>query len=210
MVDSMFSVIHEQTVWSLKSSVMRMVTNTMGQQEIVVLIAVDGGEDSEYAFHWYVNHFHKAENRLILVHCPETYANVTMMSPGRVQELIKECETKVKSIQDKFLEKMKSHGIQGEFIRLNGDKPGYQIVECAINKKATFIVTGTRGQSKVRRTIMGSVSDYIVHHSPIPVLVCRHKLPSEIEKEEKERLKKEVKEKSAAPASKDKKEDKKH
>uniref|UniRef100_A0A2C9KKU6 UspA domain-containing protein n=1 Tax=Biomphalaria glabrata TaxID=6526 RepID=A0A2C9KKU6_BIOGL len=80
MVDSMFSVIHEQTVWSLKSSVMRMVTNTMGQQEIVVLIAVDGGEDSEYAFHWYVNHFHKAENRLILVHCPETYANVTMMS----------------------------------------------------------------------------------------------------------------------------------
>uniref|UniRef100_A0A2C9KP74 UspA domain-containing protein n=1 Tax=Biomphalaria glabrata TaxID=6526 RepID=A0A2C9KP74_BIOGL len=132
------------------------------------------------------------------------------LGPGRVQELIKECETKVKSIQDKFLEKMKSHGIQGEFIRLNGDKPGYQIVECAVNKKATFIVTGTRGQSKVRRTIMGSVSDYIVHHSPIPVLVCRHKLPSEIEKEEKERLKKEVKEKSAAPASKDKKEDKKH
>jgi hypothetical protein len=51
IVDSMFSVIHEQTVWSLKSSVMRMVTNTMGQQEIVVLLAVDGGEDSEYAFH---------------------------------------------------------------------------------------------------------------------------------------------------------------
>ncbi|XP_059153770.1 universal stress protein YxiE-like isoform X2 [Physella acuta] len=165
-------------------------------KERVALMAVDESQHSEYAFDWYVNHFHKAENRLLLVHCPETYANVTMMSPGKVQELIKECEAKVKAIQEKFLEKMRALGIQGEFIRLNGEKPGYQIVECAINRKATFIVTGTRGQSKVRRTLMGSVSDYIVHHSPIPVLVCRHRTP-EPEKEEKDRTKKDQKEKSS-------------
>ena len=28
----------------------------------------------------YVKHFHKAETKMFLVHCPETYANVTMMS----------------------------------------------------------------------------------------------------------------------------------
>lgn len=40
--------------------------------------------------------------------------------------------------------------------------------------KATYVVTGTRGQGKIRRTILGSVSDYIVHHSPVPVVVARH------------------------------------
>ena len=71
-----------------------------------------------------------------------------------------------------------SFQMQGEFlaIGLESDmKPGQAIIECAEKYKASFIVTGTRGQGKFRRTVMGSVSDYIVHHSPCPVLVCRHK-----------------------------------
>jgi len=141
----------------------------------LVLLAVDGSEHSYYAFEWYVTHFHKPENKLLLAHCPETFANVTMMSPSKVQDLIAECEIKIKSIQDRYLDKMKANGIQGEFICLDGDKPGHALIDCAANRNVTFIVTGTRGQGKLRRTLMGSVSDYIVHHSPVPVLVCRHK-----------------------------------
>lgn len=37
-----------------------------------------------------------------------------------------------------------------------------------------MIVTGTRGMGKVRRTILGSVSDYLVHHAHCPVVVCRY------------------------------------
>ncbi len=44
-----------------------------------------------------------------------------------------------------------------------------------------MIVTGSRGMGKVRRTILGSVSDYLVHHSICPVVVCRH--PEAIEKQ---------------------------
>ncbi|KAJ8321411.1 hypothetical protein KUTeg_001037 [Tegillarca granosa] len=48
-----------------------------------------------------------------------------------------------------------------------------------LNKKAKslnadLIVTGARGAGTVRRTLMGSVSDYLVHHSHKPVLVCKH------------------------------------
>ena len=53
-------------------------------------------------------------------------------------------------------------------------KPGEAIIETADEEKAVMIVMGTRGQGTVRRTVMGSVSDYVVHHAHCPVLVCRH------------------------------------
>ena len=52
-------------------------------------------------------------------------------------------------------------------------KPGEVIVETAAEEKATFIVMGTRGLGSVRRTLMGSVSDYVVHHAKCPVMICR-------------------------------------
>ena len=36
-----------------------------------------------------------------------------------------------------------------------------------------MIVMGTRGLGTIRRTLMGSVSDYVVHHARIPVIVVR-------------------------------------
>ena len=54
-----------------------------------------------------------------------------------------------------------------------GAKPGEVIVKLADEEQATMIVMGTRGLGKVRRTIMGSVSDYVVHHAHCPVIVCR-------------------------------------
>ncbi|KAL5020789.1 hypothetical protein ScPMuIL_002128, partial [Solemya velum] len=123
----------------------------------------------------YVQNFHKPENKVLVVHCPEAFTNVTMMSPGKVEEMIRDTQVKVKKLQEKFMAKLNEKGITGDFHSLQGDKPGSAIVDCACENSAAIIVTGTRGMGKLRRTIMGSVSDYIVHHSPCPVLVCRHK-----------------------------------
>ena len=65
--------------------------------------------------------------------------------------------------------------IVAEFRIEQGEKPGTAIVDTATKMEAAFVVTGTRGMGRFRRTILGSVSDFVVHHSPCPVLVCRHK-----------------------------------
>lgn len=57
-------------------------------------------------------------------------------------------------------------------MRVNGE-PGQAILEKAKDLKAIYIVVGSRGLGKIRRTIMGSVSDYLVHHAHIPVVVCK-------------------------------------
>ena len=49
--------------------------------------------------------------------------------------------------------------------------PGHVIVSSADELKASMIVMGTRGLGLVRRTILGSISDYVIHHSKVPVTV---------------------------------------
>ena len=63
--------------------------------------------------------------------------------------------------------------LSGNIRSEGGAKPGEIIVKVAHEEKATMIVMGTRGLGKVRRTIMGSVSDFVVHHAHCPVIVCR-------------------------------------
>jgi len=49
---------------------------------------------------------------------------------------------------------------------------GQAIIGAAEAEKAQLIVMGTRGLDAIRRTFLGSVSDYVIHHSKIPVLIC--------------------------------------
>ena len=49
--------------------------------------------------------------------------------------------------------------------------PGEMICKLAKKEGATFIVIGSRGAGTVRRTILGSVSDYVIHHAHMPVVV---------------------------------------
>ena len=64
--------------------------------------------------------------------------------------------------------------VDGTVKSIHAESPGEGIVKAAQEINAAVIVIGTRGLSKLRRTFMGSVSDYVLHHSHVPVLVCRH------------------------------------
>ena len=66
-------------------------------------------------------------------------------------------------------------------LRTSSGKPGEVICNIAEEESAVMIITGTRGMGKVRRTILGSVSDFLVNHAVCPVMVCRD--PAEIERQ---------------------------
>ena len=64
--------------------------------------------------------------------------------------------------------------VDGEVSRTHGEA-GPAIVALATEKKAAYIVVGCRGKGTIRRTVTGSVTDYVTHHSHVPVVVARHK-----------------------------------
>ncbi len=49
--------------------------------------------------------------------------------------------------------------------------PKLSIIDRAVEKSANIIVIGTHGRTGLMNLLMGSTAEYVVRHSPIPVLV---------------------------------------
>lgn len=60
--------------------------------------------------------------------------------------------------------------IQIETIAVLG-KPGSEIIKQAVQNEASVIVMGTHGRTGISHIVMGSTAEYVIRHSPIPVLV---------------------------------------
>lgn len=145
----------------------------------VALVSMDGSEHSDYAFHWYMEHIHKPEHYVILLHVPERHSFIAGPLGGSadvesIQAMMAEEDQKEKGFLELLGKKMKDEGIGGKVKSVAG-KPGEVVCHVADEEQASFIVCGTRGHGRLRRTFMGSVSDYILHHAHVPVFVCRHK-----------------------------------
>ncbi|XP_048739038.2 stress response protein NhaX-like isoform X2 [Ostrea edulis] len=142
-----------------------------------VVIAFDGSEHAKYAVKFYAERLHMPGDHVFLVYSVEV-SDVIQQAPFSMDpDLFKELVQKeVKRIQDdliEFAKYLRSMKLEGTVKSTHAQKPGEGILSIAKDVHASLIITGCRGQSKLRRTFLGSVSDYVMHHSPVPVLVCR-------------------------------------
>lgn len=147
-----------------------------GKSENVVLISMDGSEFSDYAFEWYFKYAHKENDKVILLHVPEYHTIVqspmVMADVTVITEMMAEEEKGIKEFLEVLGQKLRDKKVGGK-VKSVGGNAGEIIIRVAKEENATLIVTGTRGMGKLRRTFLGSISDYVIHHSPVPVLVCR-------------------------------------
>ena len=76
-------------------------------------------------------------------------------------------------------------GVNTVFTQIPGS-PGKIICETALNWGADLIVVGRRGRAGLSELILGSVSNYVLHHAPCSVLTVQaivHKIETAPEKE---------------------------
>lgn len=80
----------------------------------------------------------------------------------------------IKQFMEESKYKAAKHGIVFRSKILFGNV-GYNIVKMAQNKKDPFdlIIVGSRGRGAVKRLFLGSVSNYVVQASNVPVLVVK-------------------------------------
>ncbi|KAL3853261.1 hypothetical protein ACJMK2_016816 [Sinanodonta woodiana] len=126
----------------------------------------------------YLENLHRPNYYVILLHCPRQHSFIQGPLGGTantesIQAAIAKEETKEKAFLETLSKKLRDYKIGGKVKSVSG-KAEEIIVKVAKDENVSFIVIGCRGKSKVRRTLMGSVTDYVIHHSHVPVFLCRH------------------------------------
>lgn len=93
-----------------------------------------------------------------------------------VPELQKQFKEHVESLGKKLLaqaeELVRDSGANYN-LRLEFGSPRLTITEVAEEENTDVIVMGSRGLGAVKRLILGSVSDYTLHHAPCSVYILR-------------------------------------
>lgn len=142
----------------------------------VIALAVDSSSHSENALQYYLMNIRKDGDFLVLIHVPEACDFSDAPSAPAAEKMMIDKRQEIVQLEQKYMDVIKGQEVdlKGKF-RTHGGKPGEVICKLAEEEGASMIVCGTRGMGKIRRTIMGSVSDYIVHHAHVPVLVCKDK-----------------------------------
>lgn len=72
----------------------------------------------------------------------------------------------------KFKEILVEKGVHANSLLIN-DLPSNAIINTAVEQDCDLIVMGHEGKGYVKSALLGSVSRYVIHHSPCPVLLSR-------------------------------------
>ncbi|CAH8290359.1 unnamed protein product [Schistosoma turkestanicum] len=145
-----------------------------------VLLPIDGSEHSKRAVNWYLTEFSRPDDFAYFFHAVEPHYSKSnaIESHDHGKELTTNLDKNLKMyaelgkiLGEKLHEDLKNSHIQMEYIIQIGNKPGELIVNAAKQRSIDVILIGNRGLGALRRTFLGSVSDYVLHHCNIPFVI---------------------------------------
>ncbi len=134
-----------------------------------ILVPLDGSKNSQRGLD---------EAILLARNCQATITGlyVTPLSKPETNEQISYMEKYLLKNAAKFMSKAKVRAAQNGIMFSDdikyGDE-GKKIVEYAKNKKFDMIVIGSRGMGGIKEAFLGSTSNYVLHKSPVPVLIVK-------------------------------------
>jgi len=142
------------------------------------LVCVDNSPFSENGFDWYLNNIHRKSDTIGVLHVQRVPTIPYVVGVGAVpmteeyEKNINETIVEANKIQEKFQKICKQKELKCKFFNAQPNhSPGYVITELAKEKNADAIVMGQRGLGTVSRALLGSTSDYVLHHSTVPIVV---------------------------------------
>jgi nucleotide-binding universal stress UspA family protein len=112
-----------------------------------------------------------------LIPVPEYYPSLSATTLELYQEEWTAFEAHSLTILKRHQATAQAAGLAVQVIQRSGN-PGVVICEVAQAIQADLILIGRRGYSGLSELLLGSVSNYVVHHAPCAVLVCHIALES--------------------------------
>lgn len=157
-----------------------MATAECGAERKLVLVCVDASEHSLRAFQWFHKYFYNSSHVIGLVNVfaapnAPTFASGYPLEvyDGEYQRWIDDAVRKSRVVTDKFLELCKDRQVEARCFNVEKSDGGVGPTICKLAKErnASCVVMGQRGLGAIKRAVLGSVSDHVLHHAHITVLV---------------------------------------
>ena len=136
-----------------------------------ILVPLDGSENSFRALDVAMFLAKKAGASVSVMYCVSVFPSIEVQTIDPIK-----CQIEERKFAESVLKKAEAicakNNITPNKTIANGT-PGYMIVKYIKNNKVDLTVIGSRGRSAVREVFLGSVSNYVLHKSPSPVLVVK-------------------------------------
>jgi nucleotide-binding universal stress UspA family protein len=134
-----------------------------------VLLATDGSPDATLAARSAIELCERTGSELHVVHVGEYVPMILAYTEEEPIELQRNAER----LLEEQVERVRAAGgtVAGAHLRLG--RPAEQIIDLSEELGVGVIVVGSRGESALRRAVLGSVSEDVVRYAHCPVFVVR-------------------------------------
>jgi len=147
-----------------------------------IVVCLDGSELAEQILPYAVEQAKRFRSALVLLRVVHEHILVTPSIPGSIggpviipgmEKQAKKEEQESENYLSTLVERiLADYQLQTEYVTLHG-APGEAILEYAANNGVGLIAIATHGRSGPGRAILGSVADFVLRQSRLPILLIR-------------------------------------
>jgi nucleotide-binding universal stress UspA family protein len=139
-----------------------------------ILLATDGSEEAQLAATTAADLAQKTNSELHLITVgPDLPLYELPEHPAEFEDVLRENRREAKEMLEQQAKRIEESGGTVKETHLREGRVEEEIVEVAEELGAGLIVMGSRGHGRLRRALMGSVSDAVVRHAHCPVTIVR-------------------------------------
>jgi nucleotide-binding universal stress UspA family protein len=148
--------------------------NPMSIFPTTILLATDGSEEAQLATTTAADLAEKTDSELhVLTVGPDYPLYELPEHPADFEDVLRENRRGAKEMLEQQAKRIEQSGGTVKETHLREGRAAEEIVEVAEEIGAGLIVMGSRGHGRIRRALMGSVSDAVVRHAHCPVTIVR-------------------------------------
>jgi nucleotide-binding universal stress UspA family protein len=141
-----------------------------------ILVAVDGSPDAEQALTEAIDLADSEHSSLTLITAVTRLPPTIFFAGGEaVGLLLEDAHTEAEAILRRARERVPA-GMPVTTV-LTEQPIRSALTRQIVDGAHDLVVMGSRGRGAVRSALLGSVSHYVLHHSPVPVLIVHADLP---------------------------------
>jgi nucleotide-binding universal stress UspA family protein len=134
-----------------------------------ILLATDGSREAGLAATTAADLATATDSELHVIHVGELLPTVLAQTEVEPAQL----EREAREVLDEQVKRIEEAGGTVKEAHLRLGRADEEIVDLAQSLGVGLIVMGSRGHGRIRRALMGSVSDSVVRHAPCPVTIVR-------------------------------------